>query len=122
MLSISQRKSTSKHHLPAFIHWKKEQLFYSGTITTFDLQEPNIKSVLKVDTESKFFIENGQITYQPFTVEAEALENGLGELTQDFVAGFKNHKVETMAKIVVLNETELNLSYDSGTNAKCLRE
>lgn len=101
---------------------EKNETFYSGTITTTSLQKPEVKSVLKVDTKSDFHITDKQITYLPSNIEAAVLENGLGELTEDFVTGFKNHKVETKATIVLLNQTELELEYLSGTNAKCLRK
>ena len=62
------------------------------------------------------------ITFLPYKIEAKALQNGLGELTEEFVSGFEDHKVESVATIVVLNEKELQLNYNSGTTAKCSRK
>ncbi len=94
----------------------------SGIITTSLLQDPDTKSVLQTTYLSRFSIEGTTITFTPYDIKGTVLENGLGDLTEEFVRGFEEHKVDSMADIALIDEVNLQLNYHTGTSAKCLRK
>lgn len=107
----------------AIAHYSVEKgiVTSEGTITTFIVDEPTERSVLKVEAIDSISIQGNEITFLPLDIQAEVLENGLGELTEDFVSGFENHKEKTTAKATVISNDELHIKYHTGYTAKCLR-
>jgi hypothetical protein len=93
-----------------------------GTITTSSIDSPNTKSILAVRYSSLFAIDARQITFKPQKIDANIEKNDLGDLSDEFVRGFKAYKKESSANIDLLTDTDLVLSYSNGTNTKCLRK
>ena len=93
----------------------------NGTITTYLIQAPDTKSVLQVHFQSHYSIDELVVTFKPYEIDATILENGLGDLNEEFVDGFKQHKVESSADLLFIDDSSFHLKYKNGTTVECSR-
>ncbi|MBT0584790.1 hypothetical protein [Alteromonas oceanisediminis] len=112
---IFSASHTSKYSLSS------DTVVSNGIITTYLINKPGTKSVLQVQFHSHYSIDELEVTFKPYEIEATVLENGLGDLTEEFVDGFMQHKVESSADLLLIDESNFHLKYRNGTSAECLR-